>query len=271
VAAEPDPAALDHLDRALNPVRLLPGGPRWIDRARWHLTLTFLGELAEEGTGRLDRLTAALAAVPAGHHTVHLRLSEAGTFPAKGPPQVLWVGVTGEPDELDRLGALARATARAARHAGVRVERRPFHPHLTLGRWRRGDPMDRGTVATLAGYGGPAFRLTEVVLMRSHLGPRPRYERLTGCLCSAPGSLRSSLRCDAHSPSPRGERVALPNLKIGAFGGRGRGRGRPTRRSPRVRCGGRGRSRRAGSASCRPAAPTAPGARRRAGRRSAGR
>jgi len=180
VAAEPDRAALDHLDRALGPVRLLPGGPRWIDRARWHLTLTFLGELAVDGADRLDRLTAALGTVPAAHRTVHLRLSEAGTFPARGSPQVFWVGVTGEQGELDRLRGLARATARAARQAGVRVERRPFHPHLTLGRWRRGDAVDRAAVAALAGYGGPAFRLTEVVLMRSHLGPQPRYERLTG-------------------------------------------------------------------------------------------
>jgi 2'-5' RNA ligase len=180
VAAEPDRAALDHLDRALDPVRRLPGGPRWIDRARWHLTLTFLGELAEDRADRLDRLTAALGTVPAGHRTVHLRLSEVGTFPAKGPPQVLWVGVTGDRGELGRLGGLARATARAARQAGVRVERRPFRPHLTLGRWRRGDPVDRGMVAALAGYGGPAFRLTEVVLMRSYLGAQPRYDRLTG-------------------------------------------------------------------------------------------
>jgi 2'-5' RNA ligase len=39
--------------------------------------------------------------------------------------------------------------------------------------------VDRAAVAALAGYSGPAFRLTEVVLMRSHLGPTPRYEPLT--------------------------------------------------------------------------------------------
>ncbi len=180
MAAEPAPAALDHLDGALGPVRELPGGPRWIDRARWHLTLAFLGELPDDRPDRLDRLTAALGLVPAGHRAVHLRLSDVGTFPVKGAPQVLWVGVAGDPVELERLAALAKATARAARQAGFRLERRPFRPHLTLGRWRRGDPVDRGSMRTLAGYGGPEFRLTELVLMRSHLGPRPRYERLAG-------------------------------------------------------------------------------------------
>jgi 2'-5' RNA ligase len=177
VAVTPDPAALDHLDRALEPVRQLPGAPRWIDRGRWHLTVTFLGELTED---RLDRLTAAIGAVPPGHRTVHLRLSGVGTFPAKGAPQVLWVGLTGGPGELDQLSGLARATARAAPQAGVRVQRRPFRPHLTLGRWRPADPVDRRVAVALADYQGPPFRLTEVVLMRSYLGPHPRYERLAG-------------------------------------------------------------------------------------------
>jgi 2'-5' RNA ligase len=180
VAAEPEPAALDHLDRALAAVRELPGGPRWIERARWHLTLAFLGELPDDRADRLARLTAALGLVPAHHRAVHLRLSDVGTFPARGTPQVLWVGVGGEQAELERLAALAKATARAARQAGFRLERRPYRPHLTLGRWRRGDPADRGVTGVLAGYGGPEFRLTELVLMRSHLGPRPSYERLAG-------------------------------------------------------------------------------------------
>jgi 2'-5' RNA ligase len=96
---------------------------------------------------------------------------------------VLWVGIAGaaEPDgerDLQRLSRLAKATARAARQAGVRLERRPFRPHLTLGRWRPGDHPDRAVAAALADYHGPPFRLTEIVLMRSHLGPTPHYERL---------------------------------------------------------------------------------------------
>jgi len=180
VAAEPEPAALDHLDRALGPVRRLRGGPRWVDRARWHLTMAFLGELAEDRAGSV---AAALGTVPAGHTVVQLRLSGAGTFPDRGRPQVLWVGIAGadEPDggrDLQQLSALAKATARAARQAGVRLQRRPFRPHLTLGRWRPGDHTDRAVAAALTDYVGPPFQLTEVVLMRSHLGPNPRYERL---------------------------------------------------------------------------------------------
>jgi 2'-5' RNA ligase len=196
VAGVPEPAALDHLDRALEAVRRLPGGPRWIDRARWHLTMVFVGELAED---RADRLATALGALPAGHRAVHLRLSGGGTFPDHGRPQVLWVGIVGaggsdgEP-ELQRLSGLAKATARAARQAGARLERRPFRPHLTLGRWRPGDHTDRAVAAALADYHGPPFRLTEVVLMRSHLGPNPRYERLAAWPLPLPPSRRPPSR-----------------------------------------------------------------------------
>jgi 2'-5' RNA ligase len=42
--------------------------------------------------------------------------------------------------------------------------------------------VDRADVdqdrATLADYLGPSWPATEVVLVRSHLGPRPRYDRL---------------------------------------------------------------------------------------------
>jgi 2'-5' RNA ligase len=58
------------------------------------------------------------------------------------------------------------------------VERRPFQPHLTLGRWRPGDAADRQVADPLAGYAGPPFDVAEIVLMRSHLGPDPRHERL---------------------------------------------------------------------------------------------
>jgi 2'-5' RNA ligase len=128
----------------------------------------------------VDRLGAELvtAHIPAPQ-APRLRLAGAGMFPARGAPRVLWMGVSGVADgDLDRLGRLARAVARGARAAGVPVERRPYRPHLTLGRWRPADRADRAVAEPLADYAGPPFDLTEAVLFRSHLGPRARHERL---------------------------------------------------------------------------------------------
>jgi 2'-5' RNA ligase len=176
VAAVPPVSALADLERAL-PLDL-PGGPRWVDAARWHVTLAFLGEVPE---ARLGTLTAALGAISAGGpgSPYGMRLAGAGTFPPRGRPAVLWVGLESSVDGAgDRLAAAAGAVARAARAAGVAVERRPFRAHLTVGRWRPGDAVDRGVVEALSGYRGPAFELGGYVLVRSVLGPRPAYETL---------------------------------------------------------------------------------------------
>lgn len=146
VAVRPPAAAVDHL-RAV-----LPSWPSATDR--WHVTLAFLGEVEDAG-----RLGPALSAVCAGHPPLELRLAGSGAFGRGGP---VWVGVEG-----DRAGltALAGAVARACREAGVAVERRPYRPHLTVGRRGRPDP------ASLADYAGPWWTATQAELVASRLGP----------------------------------------------------------------------------------------------------
>jgi 2'-5' RNA ligase len=220
----PGAAALADLDRALAGPRRLPGGPRWTDSATWHITLAFLGEVAES---RVDRLVAAVGPVAAAGRPVRLRLAGAGTFPTRGAPRVLWTGVTGadrparDPATDDpaarvpaardlaaggpasgdaasgdaardpaagelaagdpaagELARLAREVRGAALAAGIPVERRPYQPHLTLGRWRPAGPADRAVVEPLAGYAGPPFEVAQIVLVRSHGGAAARYEHL---------------------------------------------------------------------------------------------
>lgn len=188
----PPAAALDHLDGALRRVRDRPAAPRWLGRDTQHVTLAFFGEVPER---QVPRLTGALAAA-IGTPEVHLRLAGAGTFPERGAPRVLWVGVDGD---LEVLAALAGAAADAARGVGVPVDRRPYRPHLTIGRWPAGiaEPAARKLTAALSGYCGPHVTAAEVVLMRSHHGPRPRYETVAGW-GGAPGDAVGT-----HRPTPR--------------------------------------------------------------------
>ena len=121
----------------------------------------------------MDRLAAELDAV--GSPAFRLAIAGAGTFPDRGAPRVLWAGLTGD---VTALTALAKKVRIGARRAGITLERKPFRPHLTLGRWRPGDAADPAVAAALGGYRGPDFDVTSFALIESHLGPDPRHETL---------------------------------------------------------------------------------------------
>jgi 2'-5' RNA ligase len=151
VAVRPPADAIAHLRAVL---------PRWPSAPeRWHLTLAFLGELARP-LELEDDLCEVCAAVP----PLSLQLAGSGTFGRNGP---VWVGVRGA--VLD-LAALAGDVAHACRARGIDVERRPYRPHLTVG--RRGRPSPRA----LSSYEGPAWQASEVELVISRLGPSVEHE-----------------------------------------------------------------------------------------------
>ena len=162
VAVDPPPSAREHLLRAVAPLRDAPGAPRWAAPERWHLTLLFLGAVPEE---RVGPLTAATGTVVAAAPAMELRLAGAGRFGSVRRPQVFWAGLDGDVPSLVELG--------------LPVEDRSFRPHLTLGRWPPRRPADGTLPERLAGYTGPAWPVTEVRLVESHLGGKAtRHEVL---------------------------------------------------------------------------------------------
>lgn len=172
LAVTPPPGAVADLARAVQPLRGAPGAPRWIPPERWHLTLLFLGTVAEE---RIGPLREAMGAAVAGSPAMTLAFAGGGRFGSRRRPQVAWAGVAGDTGPLTEL---AGRLAGAARSLRLPVEERPFRAHLTLGRWRPRDPADGDLLDRMAGYRGPAWPVTAVQLFRSHLGPAPRYEEL---------------------------------------------------------------------------------------------
>ena len=102
-----------------------------------------------------------------------LRLVGAGRFGSVRRPQVFWAGLDGD---VEPLAGLAHRLAAAARRLHLPVEDRPFRPHLTIGRWPPRRPADGTLPERLAGYRGPAWPVTELRLLESHLGPKPSYD-----------------------------------------------------------------------------------------------
>jgi 2'-5' RNA ligase len=168
VAVVPPPEALEHLAAALGGARSREAAVlgaetlRWSRPDTWHLTLAFLGEVADRLVPDLER---RLHRAAARHSAADVALTGAGRFDGR----VLWIGFSGEVTGLKRLAASVQA---ASRRAGAGVDERPLRPHITLARAR--DPLDlRPAVAALAGYAGPSWTAHEIVLVRSRLGGGP--------------------------------------------------------------------------------------------------
>jgi 2'-5' RNA ligase len=111
-------------------VRLNPGidGVRWLSAEQMHLTLSFLGLLDASGEERFREKLSAIR-----WSAFFLPIAGLGTFPAKGRPNIIWIGVgTGHP----HLFQLHKRVQDAALAAGLEPELRPWHPHISLARCR---------------------------------------------------------------------------------------------------------------------------------------
>jgi len=104
-------------------------GLKLVEPPRMHLTLLFIGEARE---GSVPAIVESMSA-PASVAPFDVTFGGVGVFPLRGAPRVLWIGITDGAAHLERL---QREVAERVRAAGVAFDDRPFHPHLTLGRWR---------------------------------------------------------------------------------------------------------------------------------------
>jgi RNA 2',3'-cyclic 3'-phosphodiesterase len=191
VAAYPPPEAIADLAAQVSRLHIGEAAARGINvrltaQETLHLTLAFLGEVEDDRlpkvTSALDRAAAAWHERPAGagsaedNRPPRVRLGGGGRF-GRGRFTLLWIGLVGD---VSALRAFNLAIRRELRRARLPFDWKPFRPHLTLA--RPGDRVPAADVEAdrqvLDGYLGPSWPVTEVVLMRSHLGPRPTYDRL---------------------------------------------------------------------------------------------
>ena len=106
----------------------LSTGLRWVDPNGIHLTLKFLGEVEPS---RVDNILDAIGSSAGSMSPFRIKLSGLGTFPNEKRPRVVWAGIQGD---LDSLVELQEKIEEASWGLGFNRERRPFSPHLTLGR-----------------------------------------------------------------------------------------------------------------------------------------
>ncbi len=110
----------------------LPGA-NWVPDDQLHLTLRFIGEVDRV---QFEEIGQALTEVQLD--PFDLVLEGVGTFPPRGTPNVLWVGV----EKNEPLLQLRRRVESALVQAGVTPEGRKFSAHITLARLKNA-PMNR--------------------------------------------------------------------------------------------------------------------------------
>jgi len=129
VALDLDARVRDAAAELIETLRPRARSARFVSPDAIHLTLRFLGSSEPE---QLDALAGALSVAAAACPPSIARVSGLGTFPGRGSPRVLWLGL----DLPAPVLALQRDCERAAVGAGFEPEDREFHPHVTLARFK---------------------------------------------------------------------------------------------------------------------------------------
>lgn len=147
----------------------------WVDEARLHLTLKFLGE---QGEDVIQPLSDSVSEAAGRHRPFAMRLVEIGAFPNFRRARVVWMGIERDP----RLELLHHDIELACETLGFELDGRAFRPHLTLARVK--DRAEEGDLRRLARASkGVDFDaetgVDSIDLMRSDMTTSPvRYERL---------------------------------------------------------------------------------------------
>lgn len=164
------PPAHEAVGTLLARLRAAIPGVSWVDPATVHLTLHFFEELDE---ARLGEVLAAMAPVAATARPFDLRPAGLGSFPPHGRLRVLWLGLD---DPVRPLVDLAAATSAALAPLGFDVARRPYRPHVTLGRPRRvgRDGLQAWEAEVAARPALPPFTARDIVLYESRGGHHVR-------------------------------------------------------------------------------------------------
>jgi 2'-5' RNA ligase len=140
IAIDPPEETRQVLAETINELeKSIPNGVRWVQPHRIHLTVKFLGNVSNSA---LDDILAAIeqASNDFQDGNFNLNLLGLGVFPNRSRPRVLWAGVQGNLDSLEKLH---HAVDSAVSRLGFSLDQGPYRPHLTLGRPRNGVPQQR--------------------------------------------------------------------------------------------------------------------------------
>lgn len=149
-----------------NALKKAGGDVKWVNPEKMHLTLKFLGDT---DSGLIGKVTQAVQNALKSETAFDVSIRGFGGFPDIKRPRVLWLGIDKGRDALARI---AGSIDRELEMAGFTKEKRPFSPHLTLGRVRSLKNIDK--IADLLREAEPEtgiFCVKHIDIMKSDLKP----------------------------------------------------------------------------------------------------
>jgi RNA 2',3'-cyclic 3'-phosphodiesterase len=138
----------------------------WVGEDNLHLTLRFVGEVERPVANDLAQALQRIA-FPA----FNLEIRGVGRFERRNGG-ALWAGIEPRKPVAD----LAAKVERACQSAGLGPERRVFHPHITLARYKsRNAGAARDFERRKSGLSSEPFRVDRFTLFESHLSRHGAY------------------------------------------------------------------------------------------------
>ncbi|MBM3785949.1 MAG: RNA 2',3'-cyclic phosphodiesterase [Acidobacteria bacterium] len=137
---------------------------RWSRPENLHVTTKFIGEWPENRLAELETVLKRVQGAP-----FPVQIEGFGWFPNPHHPRALFAGVRAP----EALPELARATGDACAAVGIELEKKRYHPHVTLARVSAEDGLAelRRAIAVRerAEFGG--FQARSFALFASKMGP----------------------------------------------------------------------------------------------------
>jgi 2'-5' RNA ligase len=137
-------------------------GARWIEETRLHCTLRFIGDVSET---MIETITSSLRRVSSP--PIILKIKNAGFFPPRKDPRVLWFGIEYPPEFLSLQSKIEKACV----NVGHEPESRKFHPHITVARLNNPHKEKVAEfIVSNALFMSEQFEISEFHLYRSYTG-----------------------------------------------------------------------------------------------------
>ena len=128
VAIELSLQARSALRAAQDALRPRSGDVRWTPPEQLHLTAKFLGEVPD---GQARDVAEAITRAATASMPFNMSVGGCGCFPPRGAVRIVWAGAD---EPTGALPACIDAVESELADLGFERERRPFSPHITIGR-----------------------------------------------------------------------------------------------------------------------------------------